>query len=76
MVAADQAHIEGILPKGSAWRVVPFWQDTLDMDVSHYWYIYTYRQASNTSGTKSLNLNISRVVLQLSLPNPLKPGFK
>ena len=26
--------------------------------------------------TKSPDLNVSRIVLQLSLPNPLKPGFK
>ena len=28
------------------------------------------------SGTKSQHFNISRLVLQLSLPNPLKPGVK
>ena len=33
-----------------------------------------YRKVSNVSGTKSQNLNDSRLVLQLSLPNPLKPG--
>ena len=35
-----------------------------------------YRQTSNISCTKSLNLNVSCLVLQLSLPNPLKPGVK
>ena len=33
-------------------------------------------QTSNLSHTKSPNLNMSCLVLQLSLPNPLKPGVK
>ena len=33
-----------------------------------------YRQTSNISDAKCPNLNVSRLVLQLSLPNPLKPG--
>ena len=36
----------------------------------------TYRKISNIRRTKSPNLNVSRLVLQLSLPNPMKPGFK
>ena len=35
-----------------------------------------YRQIFNVSGTKSQNLNLSRLVLQLLLPNPLKPGVE
>ena len=35
-----------------------------------------YRQVSNISHTKSQHINGSRLVLQLSLPNPLKPGVK
>ena len=35
-----------------------------------------YRKVSNIRGTKSQNLNDSRRVLQLSLPNRLKPGVK
>ena len=35
-----------------------------------------YRQTSNKSHTKSQNLDISRLVLQMSFPNPLKPGVK
>ena len=31
---------------------------------------------SNISSTKSQNLNVCRLVLQLSLPNPMKPGVK
>ena len=35
-----------------------------------------YRKISNIRRTKSQNLNDSRLVLQLSLSNPLKPGVK
>ena len=35
-----------------------------------------YRQTSNIRRTKSKNLNVSRPVLQLSLPNPMNPGVK
>ena len=35
-----------------------------------------YHQISNISCTKSKNLNVSHFMLQLSLPNPLKPGVK
>ena len=34
------------------------------------------RKASSISRTKSPNLNVSHLVLQLSLPNPLKPNVK
>ena len=40
-------------------------------------YNIEYRKISDISRTKSQNLNDSRlVVLQLTLPNPLKPGVK
>ena len=35
-----------------------------------------YRQTSNTSRTKSQHLNVFHLVLQLSLPSPLKQGVK
>ena len=35
-----------------------------------------YRKLSNIRRTQSPNLNVSRLVLQLSLPNPMKPGVK
>ena len=35
-----------------------------------------YRKTCSVSRTKSQNLTVSRVVLQLSLPNPLKPGVE
>ena len=36
----------------------------------------TYHQTANIRCTKSQNLNVSHLVLQLSLPNPLKAGVK
>ena len=35
-----------------------------------------YRKTSSISRTKSQNLNVCHLVLQLSLPNPLKPNVK
>ena len=35
-----------------------------------------YRKTSSISRTKSQNLNVFNLVLQLSLFNPLKPGVK
>ena len=40
------------------------------------WMDPMYRQIPNTIRTKSQTLNVSCLVLQLSLPNPLKPGIK
>ena len=37
---------------------------------------FMYRKVSNIRRTKSQNLNASRLILQLSLPTPLKPGVK
>ena len=39
------------------------------------WYV-KYRQVSNIRRTKSQHLKDSRIVLRLSLPNPLKPDVK
>ena len=38
--------------------------------------IFKYRKISNISRTKSPNLIVSRPVVELSLPNPMKPGVK
>ena len=35
-----------------------------------------YSQTANISHIKSQNLNVSSLILQLCLPNPLKPGVK
>ena len=37
---------------------------------------FKYRRISNISHTKSLNLIDSHLVLQMSLPNPFKPGVE
>ena len=39
-------------------------------------YVLLKHQASNTRRTKSQNLNISCIVLYVTLCNPLKPGVK
>ena len=36
----------------------------------------SYRKISNISRTESSTLTVSRLVLQLSFPNPMKPGVK
>ena len=37
---------------------------------------WSYSKTCNMRRTKSQNINVSRLVLQLTLPNPLKPGVK
>ena len=39
-------------------------------------YFKEYCQTSNISRTKHQNWNVSDLILQLSLPNPLKPSVK
>ena len=36
----------------------------------------TYCKISNIRRTQNQNLNVSRLIMQLPLPNPLKPGVK
>ena len=43
---------------------------------SNKFYDSIYRQTSNIRRTQYKNLNVSRLVLQLCLPNPLKSGAK
>ena len=38
--------------------------------------VQNYRETSNICRTKSQNLDVSRPVLQLPLPKPLKPGVQ
>ena len=52
----------------------PWWLRTLMCN--QYQAKESYRKISNIRHTKSQNLNVSRLVLQLSLPNPMKPGVK
>ena len=46
--------------------------------VTRWWNldITVYRQASNIRRNKSQNFNVSGLVLQVSLPSPLRPGVK
>ena len=41
-----------------------------------YYLCLPYRQFSNIRRTQYLKINVSRFLLQLSLPNPLKPRVK
>ena len=41
-----------------------------------YIYIYIHRKVSDIRCTKCQNLNESHLILQLSVPNPLKPSVK
>ena len=47
-----------------------------DLHMTHWVPGNTFHQISNIRRTKSLNLNVSRLVLQLSLSNLLKPCVK
>ena len=40
-----------------------------------FW-LYEYHKISDIRHTKLQNLNVSHLVLQLSMPNPFKSGFK
>ena len=58
------------------WLIGPLetiFNDFFNQDMIH---MQSYCQISNISCTKSQNSNVSCLVLQLSLLNPLKPGFK
>ena len=46
----------------------------LFIDIDHL--LYNYRQIYNISRIKSQNLNVSHLVLQLFLPNPVKLSVK
>ena len=56
----------------SAIANIRFTENTVNIE-SH---TMIYRKVSNIRRTKSQKLNDSRLVFQLSLPNPLKPGVK
>ena len=50
-----------------------------DLKTTGYWESVAYddyRKISNIRRTKSPNLNVSRLILHLSLLNPMKPGVK
>ena len=45
-------------------------------DYTHDTHMYMYRKISNIRRTKSPILDVSRLVVKLSSPNPMKPGVK
>ena len=55
-----------------------FWNDPDIQAVKYVSQIFSqkYRKISDISGTKLANINVSHLVLQFSLPNPLKPWVK
>ena len=53
-----------------------FDQGISELNIRHLPSKGTYRQVSNIRRTESQNLNVSRLGLQLSLRNILKPGVK
>ena len=67
---------------------VCYWKSSNDIgQKTNIWYLFyevntchgsslDYRKVSNIRRTKYQNLNDSRLVLQLSVPNPLKPSVK
>ena len=57
--------VQGFVKRGRCTR-------SIEMERGHR----IFRQISYISRTKFQNLNVSRLVLQLSGPNPLKPGAK
>ena len=79
-----QAHLHDLTPiiknisKWFAWIHKKWWYNhnktkhDKTMSISNW----IYRKISNIRRTKSPNLNVSRLVVQLSLPNPLKPDVK
>ena len=52
--------------------------DSIENGQVHYFNVakthWAYRQTINIRRNKSQNLNVSRLIWQLSLVNPLKPG--
>ena len=58
------------------WRyIIHFTINTKDLIIQHEKF-RIYRQTSNIRRTEFQNLNVYRLVLQLSLPNPLQPGVE
>ena len=57
-------------------KIAMLWHEAWSISSFQVVYGMEYHQTYNVSRAKSQNLNASRLVLQLSLPNPLKPGVK
>ena len=62
-----------------AYKVALLLYAILNHIVPHYRFEFSkisYPETSNISHIKFQKINVSRLILQLSLPNPLKPGVK
>ena len=67
-------HVYHVIWIYDIWRLIniQWWLVSL----THWGPKETYCKISNIRRTKLPNLNVSRLVLQLSLPNPMKPSVK
>ena len=62
-------------PFSNTYQPFPCWALNILVQLDQYC-VCQNRELSDARRTKSQNLNDSRLVLQLSLSNPLKPGVK
>ena len=64
------------------WQLFTLHLKIMDSSVSSSLFSFVFNKVvdrektCNISRTKPQKLNVSRLILQLSLPNPLKPGVK
>ena len=74
----NQAISSHVIDRPSSFRIFfPQHQNVEHIKAERHIYAsVNYHKISNISCTKSHNLNDSHLALQLSLPNPLKPGVK
>ena len=71
--------VDSVTDKRSTNNVVEWWEALVPNNIRHSFYSEIksdYRKIFNIRRTKSPNLSVSRLVLQLYLPNPMKPGVK
>ena len=77
---ANVLHLCVLLPQPQcvAWCVIPLGcvVRSHSEETQKQWGAVPTRKTSSISRTKSQNLNVSRILLQLSSLNPLKPGVK
>ena len=67
----------GLVSRYILWvSMYPVIRKKYNVQVLHWVSQHVYRKVSNTRRAKSQNIIASRLILQLSLPNPLKPGVK
>ena len=69
-------HITGQSLTIVAGEWAPIYSFVVKIPVNRYNFNGYHRKISNIRRTKFENFNVSHLVLQLPLPNPLKPGVK